>query len=327
MPSSAPDTGIVTLPLPTGFAVGPINCYLIEDDPLTLVDAGPNSGTALDELERALGARGRRIEDLERIVISHQHMDHVGLVDIVARRSGAEVHAYGPLAPWLAAYGESMEADDRYSEALMERHGIPHDVRYALRSMSRVVRVSGGPATVTGALVEGSTLEFADRTLHVHHRPGHSPSDLVLHDRERGLLIAGDHLIKHISSNPVITRPLDGSTERPHALEIYLASMRETRAMELELVLAGHGEPFADHRTLIDERFRGHERRADKLAGLIAQRPSTAHELAHDLWGNVAVTQAYLTLSEVLGHTDLLQAQGRVVETVDDAGVARFSAA
>jgi glyoxylase-like metal-dependent hydrolase (beta-lactamase superfamily II) len=327
LPSSAPDAGITALPLPTGFAVGPVNCYLIDDDPLTLIDAGPNSGTALDALETLLAEHGRRVEDIERIVVSHQHMDHLGLVGIVARRSGAEVAAFGPLAPWLESYGEAMEADDRFSEGLMQRHGIPSDVRYALRSMSRVMRGWGAPATVTTELVEGSELAFAHRTLHVHHRPGHSPSDLVLHDRERGLLIAADHLIKHISSNPLITRPLDGTLERPHALELYLASMQATRAMDLELVLTGHGDPIEDHRALIDERFRGHERRAEKLAGLIAARPSTAHELAHELWGTVAVTQAYLTLSEVLGHTDLLLARGRVTEVVDEEGVARFTTA
>ena len=45
------------------------------------------------------------------------------------------------------------------------------------------------------------------------------------------------------------------------------------------------------------------------LHGLITERPRTAHELAQELWGNVAVTQAYLTLSEVLGHLDLLSTQ------------------
>jgi hypothetical protein len=43
------------------------------------------------------------------------------------------------------------------------------------------------------------------------------------------------------------------------------------------------------------------------------------------MWGNVAVTQAYLTLSEVLGHVDLLLNDGRVVER-DEAGVVRFEA-
>ena len=60
--------------------------------------------------------------------------------------------------------------------------------------------------------------------------------------------------------------------------------------------------------------------------GLIASQPRTAHEIAQELWGNVAVTQAYLTLSEVLGHVDLLLQDGRVVELERD-GVVRFQAA
>ena len=102
--------------------------------------------------------------------------------------------------------------------------------------------------------------------------------------------------------------------------------MRRTREMELELVLAGHGEPIDAHRELIDGRFRMHEKRAEKLRRLIADRPQSAYELAQALWGNVAVTQAYLTLSEVLGHTDLLVNDGRVREVVDGEGVARFEA-
>ena len=74
----------------------------------------------------------------------------------------------------------------------------------------------------------------------------------------------------------------------------------------MELVLAGHGDPITDPRALIDERFKLHDRRADKLHRLITERPRTAYEVAQALWGNVAVTQAYLTLSEVLAHTDLL---------------------
>ena len=95
--------------------------------------------------------------------------------------------------------------------------------------------------------------------------------------------------------------------------------------MDLDLVLPGHGDPITDHRALIDERFALHRRRAEKLHGLIAERPRSAYELAQALWGNIAVTQAYLTLSEVLGHTDILLDEGRVREVEDD-GVVRFEA-
>jgi hypothetical protein len=94
---------------------------------------------------------------------------------------------------------------------------------------------------------------------------------------------------------------------------------------DVDVVLPGHGEPVLDHVALIDERIRMHERRADKIHRLLGERPLTAFEIAQALWGTVAVTQAYLTLSEVLGHADLLVADGRVAEQ-RDAGVVRFAA-
>jgi glyoxylase-like metal-dependent hydrolase (beta-lactamase superfamily II) len=318
---------IHVLPIPTPFAVGRVNCYLVEDDPLTLVDTGPNSATSLTTLESDLAAHGRRVEDLERIVVTHQHIDHMGLVDILARRSGAEVCALDRLAPWLAAYGEGMEADDAFAERVMHRHGIPDDLVLVLRAVTRQFRAWGASAEVTRPLADGSELGFAGRTWRVWHRPGHSPSDTVFHDEASGVLLGGDHLIRHISSNPLITRPLDGdaASQRPQALVAYLASLAATRAMDLEVVLPGHGEPVEDHAALIDERVRLHERRAEKLHRLIAERPRTAYELAQAMWGNVAVTQAYLTLSEVLGHVDLLLDDGRVVQHETD-GVIRFRA-
>ena len=69
-----------------------------------------------------------------------------------------------------------------------------------------------------------------------------------------------------------------------------------------------------------------HRRRADKIHRLVAERPRTAYEVAQALWGNIAVTQAFLTLSEVLGHVDLLLADGRVREHQRD-GVSVFEAA
>jgi glyoxylase-like metal-dependent hydrolase (beta-lactamase superfamily II) len=322
--------GIHRLSIPTPFAVGRVNCWLIDDDPLTLVDTGPNSGKALDELEQSLREHGRRVEDLERIVVTHQHIDHEGLVSILARRSGAEVCALDHLAPLLEEFSAAQERDDELAEALMLRHGIPRDVVMALRSLSRAFRGWGGAATVTTPLPDGSELTFAGRTLRVSHRPGHSPTDTVFHDAERGILIGGDHLLPHISSNPLLQRAVGGRSGnpadgRPRALLNYLRSMRETRAMEdVRLVLPGHGDPVTDHITLIDDRVRMHDRRADKIARLLEDGPMSAYAIAQALWGNVAVTQAFLALSEVLGHLDLLAERGVVVEAATDGGVVCF---
>jgi glyoxylase-like metal-dependent hydrolase (beta-lactamase superfamily II) len=343
----AEQAGIHTLRIPTPFMVGRVNCYLIEDEPLTLVDTGPNSGKALDDLEHQLADRERSIEDLELVILTHQHIDHIGLAEIVASRSGAEVAAIGASASFLENFGEDAERDDQFAAGLMLSHGVPEDVVTALQSVSRSFRAWGSRPKVTRPLRDGELLRFADRSLEVQHRPGHSPSDTLLWDADRRLLFAADHLIAHISSNALITRPLDGSSEReaaqgegaagkpdsgpsakPHrsqrtqALVTYIESMRRTRELPAEIVLPGHGEPITDHVALIDERFEQYRRRAGKIYELVAERPRTGYELAQALWGNVAVTQAFLTLSEVIGHLDLLVNAGRVREV--DNGVIRF---
>jgi glyoxylase-like metal-dependent hydrolase (beta-lactamase superfamily II) len=316
--------GIHRLAIPTPFAVGRVNTYLIEDDPLTLVDSGPNSGRALDELQRRLHDRGHSLEDIELILVTHQHIDHIGLVEIVRSHSQAEVAAIEQAVPFVENYSSAAADDDRFAMDLMVRHGIPGEVARALGSVSAAFRGWGAKARITRPLKDGETIEFRDRSLEVHFRPGHSPTDTVFEDAERKTLLAADHLIAHISSNPLISRPVDGG-ERPQALVTYMESLRRTREMDLDLVLPGHGDPITDHRALIDQRFEMHARRAEKLYDLISERSRTAHELAQALWGNIAVTQAYLTLSEVIGHTDLLVNDGRVRE-VDEDGVVRFEA-
>jgi glyoxylase-like metal-dependent hydrolase (beta-lactamase superfamily II) len=323
----ASEEGIHRLSIPTPFLVGRVNCYLIEDEPLTLVDTGPNSGKSLDELEAALAAHGRSIEELELIVLTHQHMDHLGLLEILARRSGAEVAAFHQLTGYLRSFSASATLDDEFSQTVMRRNGLPGDLATVLGSVGAAFRAFGSSGRVTIELRDGDTLTLRDRSFQVFHRPGHSPSDLIFWDERRRMLLAADHLLAHISSNPVMSRPLDGGPgdDRPPALMHYLDSMRATRELPIELALPGHGEPITDHVTLIDERLGMHARRARKLLEMLADGPLTAYEIAVRMWGNIAVTQAYLTLSEVLGHTDLLISEHEVRELEQD-GVVRFEA-
>jgi glyoxylase-like metal-dependent hydrolase (beta-lactamase superfamily II) len=317
--------GIHWIAVPTPFAVGPVNCFLIEDDPLTLVDAGPNSGTALDTLARALNQLGHGVADLELIVVTHQHMDHLGLVEILVGRSGAEVAAWHELGPYMADFDQSAAADDAYAQQVMRRHGIPEDLVRALGTVGMAFRGYGSSSSLERPLRDGDAVTLRDRTLTALHRPGHSPSDTVFWDAERRILLAGDHLLSHISSNAIVARPLSGPADqpRPQPLVAYIDSLRKTREIDAQLVLGGHGKLIHDHVKLIDERLRLHDRRARKFARMLEGGPRSAYQIAVGTWGNVAVTQAYLTISEVLGHLDLLIAAGSVRE-IDDGAVTRY---
>src|SRR3954467_15323405 len=163
--------------------------YLIDDDPLTLVDAGPNSGRALDEWPPRLREHRHSLEDIELVLVTHQHIDHIGLVEIVAAHSNAEVAAIDAAVPFIENYSSAAAEDDRFAMDLMVRHGIPEEVARALGSVSAAFRGWGAKAKITRVLQDGDTLDFRDRTLKVHFRPGHSPSDTVFEDSERKLLV------------------------------------------------------------------------------------------------------------------------------------------
>jgi glyoxylase-like metal-dependent hydrolase (beta-lactamase superfamily II) len=321
------------IPLPTPFQIGDVNTYLLHGSPLTLVDAGPRMEETEARLEAGLAALGVAVEDLELLVLTHQHDDHVGLAAELARRSGAEVAGTARLARYLGALDASMEADDDYAVALMRRHGVSPGTIATLGEVSRAYRRFAGAAVPVGRILEpGGELEAGGRRWTVAERPGHSPTDTVL--AADGLLLAGDHLLEKISSNPIAHVPigaadpvaLAASPERPQTLRTYLASLAATAAADRgELVLPGHGDAFTGAGALVEKRAGMSDRRAQKILRALPE-PRTAAEIGRDLWRHVPVTQAYLVLSEVLGHLDLLAARGRVAQEEAD-GVVRWARA
>src|SRR5690349_19799193 len=72
----------IPIPLPQ---VGSVNAWLLRGDPVTVVDTGPRSDEALDALERGLRVRGLALEDVELVLGTHHHHDHVGLAATIKR--------------------------------------------------------------------------------------------------------------------------------------------------------------------------------------------------------------------------------------------------
>lgn len=322
---AADAAGIGAIPVPTPFAVGRMNAWLLRGDPLTLVDTGPNSATAWLELEAGLERLGVHMAEIEIVLLTHQHVDHVGLTGLVAERSGAEVWALDGLVRTIEEGPARERLESEFNQALLRRHGVPADVVVALGSVGEQFRAWSAPMHAHRGLRDGEDVVLGGRTWRVAHRPGHSPSDTVLLDRDgSGLAIGGDHLLADVSSNPLATLALDATDADPAArapaLRQYVASMRETARDDLVAVLPGHGQVVTDHRGLIDGRLAHHEKRKARIAGLLAEHGAQdAFALAGLIWGDLRLKQALLTVSEVLGHLDLLVDDGTVASAGADA--------
>src|SRR5258708_19292989 len=86
---------IIPISLPTPFYIGPVNVYLIAEDPVTIIDTGPKTKGAIEALRSGLRAAGFRVSDIRRIVLTHAHEDHCGLPrSLRAEAKNAEVFVH-----------------------------------------------------------------------------------------------------------------------------------------------------------------------------------------------------------------------------------------
>jgi glyoxylase-like metal-dependent hydrolase (beta-lactamase superfamily II) len=323
--------GVHRLPVPIPFvaAGGPVNVYLIEADGggLVLFDAGLGSPQAEAALQAGFDRLGFRFEEVRRIVVSHGHVDHYGAARWVQERHGGEL-------PVFSHPRDLMKLDERGPRFRDQHHlygahflrlGVPMEVLAAMAatgdgSQRLACRVPGVRPIEAGAVIEGRALRFT-----VIEMPGHTPGLVCLWAPEHGVLIPADHLLEKISPNPIIELDAEGrQVHRP--LSVYLESLARTRALDVALVMPGHGPGFGGHRALIDGLLGFYGKRQEKLLGLLAERPRTGWELCQAIFPRASATDAFLTLSETVANLEVLEDRGAVVR-VEEGGAWRFQRA
>ena len=312
-----------TFSIPTPFLVGPVNVYLAEGEPLTLVDVGPCYDPAREALESALAGCGYRVADLGRIVLTHPHADHCGLAAEVVRASGAQVLAHAASIPWLEESANVRRL--AFYADVMHWAGVPVKTLVDLSRMRRGVDQYSEPVVPSATLADGDGIRLGGEEWQVLHTPGHAGGLLCLYQPRRRLLISSDHLLRDVSSNPIVEPPAPGESERPRRLVEYMAQLGRVAELDVALALPGHGPPITDHRALIHERFAFHEARARRILETLGEGTLTAHEIAGALFPHLDPVNYFLAISEVVGHLQWLEVQGRVARS-ERGGVAHWRA-
>ncbi len=299
------------IPVPTPFPVGAVNAYLLGPDPLTLVDCGPRTEGSWAALVAGIAAAGRSVGEVERVVLTHCHPDHVGLARRVREVSGCEVLAHpADHARLTGAQGEWERIVGFIAEAC-RRAGVPTGVLGALAEMLGTIPGFTEDLDEVSALVGGDSLAFDGARLDVLATPGHAGGALCLWDSAGRILFSGDTLLPHISSNAILEP--DAEAFRNRALCTYLETLARVESLKPRTCLPGHGEPFSEAAELIRQRRSFHEARAEKVLALVSAGLERPWEIARALFPDADAGYAHLAVSEVVGHLDLLAGAGRVL--------------
>jgi len=307
----------ISLPLPLPHpAPESVNVYLIQADPLTLVDTGLKDDASLESLGRALAQHGFGFHSIQRILITHGHVDHFGAARELQRRSGAEVLISAEDLPKVTDASPLM---DGYEQSLQQA-GIPRKIIDDISQIEKLMGNYSEPLETVTTITAGSALEFEHFSLELLHLPGHSSGHTALYWPGEKTLIAGDMVLPHITTIPVVEFNLSsGGGQRSLSLKQMLGSLRRLCELDLDLVFPGHGAPIMEPRSLIGSRIAFYEKRLEEVYALLkASGPQTPYHLALAYFKWVKGFNLLLAVCEIIVNLDLLVHQGRASEEVVD---------
>jgi glyoxylase-like metal-dependent hydrolase (beta-lactamase superfamily II) len=302
---------VVPISVPTPFYVGPVNVYLIAEDPVTLIDTGPKTKEAIEALREGLRRARFRVSDIRRVVLTHAHEDHCGLARSLrdeAKEAEILVHA------WETGHRASRLEYEEHRQLLV-RAGVPAEDIKSLRAMYEGVRAFAEALEDNeyNELLDEGEIEFATGSLRVVHTPGHTPGSCSFLREADRTIFAGDCVLKRITPNPILSPDPVDPTRRFHSLAEYMVSLARLRALAPTLVHGGHGEPVTDYEELFNRYLRAIRERQAEVIRLIPKAGATAWQLAREMFPGSEDVHRFLAVSEAVAHLDLAHSEGKLV--------------
>ncbi len=290
---------------------------LLEAGPPTLIDTGSGRGQStrniLDGLETVRTEFGERFRprDIQRIVLTHGHIDHVGgLVDLL-RKTHAQVGIHSLDCRSISAWEEQATLRADAKRRFLEQAGI--STRRAARLMETfnlaIQRTGKTPADFT--LDDNSQLDG----LRFIHTPGHAPGHVVIAVDE--VLFSGDHILPR-----TVPQLWPESTIAHTGLGHYLDSLDKIAGMGgFDMAMGGHEPVMRNVYKRIAEIRQCHLKRLERLLDIVsnATDPITIGQIAREMYVHAKGFYAFLALCDVGARTEYLLDRGEIsIDNLDE---------
>lgn len=298
---------IISLKIPNPFVEGRNRVYVIRSSPVTMIDTGVATERAYAALVSELARHGLSPGDIERVILTHKHIDHIGNAWRIQQQSGAEILIHESETESVT---DVDPGGDRFIGLVKQRlreWNVPYEA-FPDSSSRRKISWEIESAEATG-LKEGDRIPAGDGELQVVHTPGHTMGSICLLGGEH--LFSGDHVLPEISPNIG-----GGDMRQDGLLRHYLQSLdRIVAEADPDVrVLPGHGDPFESlHERCRELSVHHHERLESAVEILMKGGPQTVYEIARQLFGEIQDFHVVLGCAEAAAHLEYLVDEGRVV--------------
>jgi glyoxylase-like metal-dependent hydrolase (beta-lactamase superfamily II) len=310
------------IPTPTPYDEVPTaNSYFLEGPP-TVIDCGVDTPDAWRAFVAGLDRAGYRLEQVERILITHAHPDHMGFAKRLRELSGATILVGEREA---RSFGVPARKRFRRNQAIyrefFRRLGLSEEIVATMIAMREMSKKIAPPFRRFETVAEGDVLEQERFALRVMETPGHTYGLICLHEPDRRFFFSSDHLLQATSPNPVLDLGPEGEEDlerKFRSLVSYYEQIRRVEQLSLDCILPGHGSPFVGHRRVIESLMRFYERRQRRIRRLLRKHgPQSVSALSRRLFPRLFEIKAFLVTCEVLGNLEVLEEMGGVARAFD----------
>jgi glyoxylase-like metal-dependent hydrolase (beta-lactamase superfamily II) len=304
----------IPIPMPEPPELITANVYAVGNGPVTLIDTGPKTPGSLGFIQRQLELAGLDINDIERIIITHGHIDHFGLAvkiqDTVGHPVACFIHAEDMWRVTPENFQEEMWSKE--ADQFMAVVGIPSKEIETVKKRFSSFKELADPLDEVSVMEDGDEFTGDGYHLKVIHTPGHSSGTCCLYESRQKILFSGDHIIKHITPNPFIELKRQHLRE-PHyqSLKAYLNSLDELTGLDVRFVFPGHGEYIEDLPDIISTYRAHHRERMNLVWNALKENSRPLYDLIDDVFAYVPEGHLFLAMSEIFVHLEILINEGR----------------